>query len=191
VRSEVQIFPDPPLCVRCRPGSFASDPLLAGRKSRGHSSAGRAPALQAGGRRFDPAWLHHQSARAEPRVFMCNVYSRGSVRRRQNLPSARSLTIRKVLTSSDWRFVIPTTKRVIQVSHSQYDQRHVNPVCLGLYGQANKRTWWMPRRQEAMKDVVACDKPRGAGKQALIRGFPNGATRPPFRGSSAAEYIGR
>ena len=26
---------------------------------RGHSSAGRAPALHAGGRRFDPAWLHH------------------------------------------------------------------------------------------------------------------------------------
>ena len=28
-------------------------------KSRGHSSAGRAPALHAGGRRFDPDWLHH------------------------------------------------------------------------------------------------------------------------------------
>ncbi len=28
-------------------------------KSGGHSSAGRAPALHAGGRRFDPAWLHH------------------------------------------------------------------------------------------------------------------------------------
>ena len=27
-------------------------------KSRGHSSAGRAPALHAGGRRFDPVWLH-------------------------------------------------------------------------------------------------------------------------------------
>ena len=26
--------------------------------ARGHSSAGRAPALQAGGRRFDPVWLH-------------------------------------------------------------------------------------------------------------------------------------
>src|ERR1700734_47615 len=26
---------------------------------RGHSSAGRAPAWHAGGRRFDPAWLHH------------------------------------------------------------------------------------------------------------------------------------
>jgi hypothetical protein len=29
----------------------------------GHSSAGRAPALQAGGRRFDPDWLHSDSCR--------------------------------------------------------------------------------------------------------------------------------
>jgi len=50
--------------------------------------------------------------------------------------------------------------------------------CLGLYGQVNKRIRWMPRWQEAMKDVVACDKPREAGKQALIRGFPNGETHP-------------
>jgi hypothetical protein len=28
------------------------------RTNRGHSSIGRAPALQAGGRRFDPVWLH-------------------------------------------------------------------------------------------------------------------------------------
>ncbi len=47
---------------------------------------------------------------------------------------------------------------------------------LRLYGQVTKRIWWMPWRQQAMKDVVACDKPRGAGKQALIRGFLNGAT---------------
>jgi hypothetical protein len=47
-----------------------------------------------------------------------------------------------------------------------------------IYGQAIKCIWWMPWRQQAMKDVVACDKPRGAGKQALIRGFPNGATQP-------------
>src|SRR5688572_28490119 len=38
--------------------------------------------------------------------------------------------------------------------------------------------WWMPWRQQATKDVAACDKPRGAGKRALIRGFPNGETRP-------------
>jgi rhodanese-related sulfurtransferase len=29
---------------------------------RGHSSVGRAPALQAGGRRFDPGWLHRRKA---------------------------------------------------------------------------------------------------------------------------------
>jgi hypothetical protein len=27
-----------------------------------------------------------------------------------------------------------------------------------------------------MKDVVICDKPRGADKHALILGFPNGET---------------
>ncbi len=43
--------------------------------------------------------------------------------------------------------------------------------------QATKGTWGMPRRREAMKDVVGCDKPRGAVKRALIRGSPNGATR--------------
>ena len=63
VRSVVQIHPDPPvssgkvlvargkvfLATRCSP--LPTD-------TRGHSSAGRAPALQAGGRRFDPDWLH-------------------------------------------------------------------------------------------------------------------------------------
>ena len=34
------------------------------------------------------------------------------------------------------------------------------------YGQATKGTWWMPWRQEAMKDVASCDKLRGAAKQA-------------------------
>jgi hypothetical protein len=35
----------------------------------------------------------------------------------------------------------------------------------------------MPRQREAMKDAVNCEKPRGAVKQALIRGYPNGETR--------------
>lgn len=50
---------------------------------------------------------------------------------------------------------------------------------LGLYGQVTKRRRWMPRRSEAMKDVVACEKLRGAGKQALIRRCPNGETHLP------------
>ena len=49
---------------------------------------------------------------------------------------------------------------------------------LELYGQATKRIRWMPRQLEAMKDVGACDKVRGAGKHALIRTFPNGETHP-------------
>ena len=32
--------------------------------------------------------------------------------------------------------------------------------------------------KKAMKDVAACDKLRGGGKQPLIRRFPNGITHP-------------
>ena len=39
----------------------------------------------------------------------------------------------------------------------------------------------MPRHQMTMKDVAACEKPRGGGKQPIIRGCPNGETR--FGGS--------
>jgi hypothetical protein len=45
-------------------------------------------------------------------------------------------------------------------------------------GQVFKSIRWMPWHQEPKKDVVACDKPRGAGKRAVIRGCPNGETRP-------------
>ena len=46
-----------------------------------------------------------------------------------------------------------------------------------------------------MKDVVACEKPRGAGKQALIRGCPNGETHaleecmPMYRGVCSAGTV--
>ena len=60
---------------------------------------------------------------------------------------------------------------------------------LRLYGQVNKRTWWMPWQLEAMKDVVDCDKSRGAVKQALIREFPNGETHLIYQ-VSCTEYIG-
>ena len=44
--------------------------------------------------------------------------------------------------------------------------------------QVYKGIRWMSWYQEPMKDVGACDKPRGAGNRAVIRGFPNGETRP-------------
>ena len=58
-----------------------------------------------------------------------------------------------------------------------------------LYGQVIKRTRWMPRQLEAMKDVGACDKVRGAGTQALIRTFLNGETHCVYA-VSVTEYIG-
>ena len=42
------------------------------------------------------------------------------------------------------------------------------PRSFKLYGQANKRIWWMPRQLEAMKDVVVCDKLGRADKQAFV-----------------------
>ena len=44
-------------------------------------------------------------------------------------------------------------------------------------GQATKGVWWMSWHREATKDVVACDKPREAGKRASIRGFLNEETQ--------------
>ena len=42
---------DAPMC---------QEQLYGSQLDRGHSSVGRAPALHAGGQRFDPAWLHQQ-----------------------------------------------------------------------------------------------------------------------------------
>ena len=41
---------------------------------RGHSSVGRAPALQAGGRRFDSAWLHFSKIKPCKHLHACWVF---------------------------------------------------------------------------------------------------------------------
>ncbi len=41
-----------------------------------------------------------------------------------------------------------------------------------------------------MKDVISCDKPRGAAHKRLIRGFPNGKTQQVEDLLPLAEYIG-
>ncbi len=51
--------------------------------------------------------------------------------------------------------------------------------------QVFKGIRWMPWHQEPMKDVGACDMPRGVGNQTLIRGFPNGETWHPSWGVAA------
>ena len=35
----------------------------------------------------------------------------------------------------------------VQMNHVAFEnQQHMTPGSLGLYGQVNKRMWWMPRR---------------------------------------------
>ena len=58
-------------------------------------------------------------------------------------------------------------------------------------GQATKGAWWMSWHREATKDVVACDKLREAGKQALIRRSLNEETQLHDLQLPAAEFIGR
>jgi hypothetical protein len=53
VGSVVQVYPGPPT----KPKSKREV------RGRGHSSAGRASALHAEGRQFDPDWLHQKEAR--------------------------------------------------------------------------------------------------------------------------------
>jgi hypothetical protein len=48
---------------------------------RGHSSAGRAPALQAGGRRFDPGWLHSRKY-----LQICGFEGAYGIRFRRRVP---------------------------------------------------------------------------------------------------------
>ena len=55
------------------------------------------------------------------------------------------------------------------------------PRSFKLYGQANKRTWWMPRQLEAMKDVVVCDKLGEGDKQPLYPEISEWGN-PPLRG---------
>ena len=48
----------------------------------------------------------------------------------------------------------------------------------------------MPRHHKTKKDVAACEKSRGGGKQPLILEYPNGGTHPDLVGKSYTEYIG-
>ena len=159
-------------------------------RSRGRSSAGRAPALQAGGREFDPPRLHQPQAGNRGNTFFKNSHDESS----HVMPSRMACT--SMAGSSDGRRHPICV--LVSAAALRRQGRYKPALCLrptwcsrvGLYGQVNKRVRWMPRQLKAMKDVVACDKPRGAGKQALIRGSPNGETQPAC-GLSSTEYIGR
>lgn len=54
-----------------------------------------------------------------------------------------------------------------------------NPKQFGVWMvEARKGIRWMAWQEEPTKDVVACEKSRGGGKQPLIRESLNGETPP-------------
>ena len=57
-----------------------------------------------------------------------------------------------------------------------YFENYTVDASIFVEQQATKCNRWMPRHQEPKKDVGTCDKPRGVGNQALIRGSPNRET---------------
>ena len=113
----------------------------------GYSSVGRAPALHAGGRRFDSVYLHQ--------TIMLRIISE---RKRKRL---------RVQTGYD-----PAITKVIALLQLNRDGRK-----FFSRRQVDKSIGWMPWRRKAMKDVVSCEKPRGEAKHSVIRGFLNGETR--------------
>ena len=67
---------------------------------------------------------------------------------------------------------------VIELNRKSKIQNRKSPLrVIDKCDQALKGVWWMSWHCEAMKDVVACDKLREAGKRASIRRFPNEETQ--------------
>ena len=139
---------------------------------RGRSSTGRARALQARGCRFDPGRLHHFGP--------VRVGSPACRRlRRPGLPIGLRVRSRSLTTEYNG-----TASKGGTIYRCCVSGAHVRKACgpSHVCGQVTKGTRWMSWRQEAMKDVVSCDKPRGAANKRYIRGFPNGATWRPVTG---------
>ena len=85
--------------------------------SRGHSSAGRAPALQAGGRRFDPVWLHQTLLASQAAAAAIRRRSAPTARRRRqgNVREANTVSHANLSTRSHVLFSDIVKRRSIRV----------------------------------------------------------------------------
>ncbi len=104
--------------------------------------------MQAGGRRFDPAWLHQKRPFADlslVQIVAETVLRSGNGTFQGVLESDSSLKIRIVsqALNESLRFIQNDVLFVL----APYDAESLfDTDNLGLYGQVNKRIWWMPRR---------------------------------------------
>ena len=134
------------------------------------------------GLRFDPAWLHQLPAGIAGQfgpfvILFCNnsVKDMASAtmppgwQQPGNISAGEMYAVLNKLYKRNNPYEIVTSREQFSAAPG---------LSFWLCGQATKRVWWMPWQPEAMKDVVDCEKLRGAVKQALIRRCPNGETRP-------------
>ena len=135
---------------------------------RGISSVGRAPALQAGGHRFEPGILHLAPVRSSWSAGNC---WRAAADGTGNGTAARLFDNRIDRVTTRWHFKPKCFNCVRAFSEKfiasfPFEHRHCNSELLlevnEFYGQAGKGAWWMPWHRKAMKDVANCDKPRRA-----------------------------
>ena len=147
---------------------------------RGCSSAGRAPALQAGGRRFDPVQLHHhvlvlrrkgadhQEKETSLRTVMVCVFCMKIVKRRYVRIFLEEYVARDAHypLHHDWQ----PNRAIGQISRSwsflSIPSRASPGWILAMRTiKCLKGIWWMPWHAQAMKDVIRCDKPWGAANK--------------------------
>ena len=119
----------------------------------GCSSAGRAPALQAGGQEFDSPHLHHE----HHEMFNNEDCQLNNAKNRVKMLSLKILRITGNLIE-----ILGYT--ISKKGNNTYSYNSVESSRekkdLKQRGQVRKSTWRMPWHQEPKKDVISCDKPR-------------------------------
>ena len=138
------------------------------------SSAGRAPDLHSGGRRFDPGQVHkvHKWFAA---VMRCSRKRHGATGCRNGsrpYKPLRSAKARKLFFdvigrwTDAYTLVLSINPKICDIFFYVFNKFTEAQICAVIeLGEVTKSIRWMPWHHKAMKDVATCDKPRRGGKQ--------------------------
>ena len=136
MRSVVRIYPDPPVFGDLTTGAIAQlgEHLLCKQGVAGSIPAGSTRSVQR-----DTTHAPHRSMHAWSHVS--RQTSRNALFKNSNLGMTPRIKLFQLVIRKRVAFA---RERYQLIFDELFD--HVIPERLGLYGQANKRTWWMPWR---------------------------------------------